>query len=126
GWVSNYQIAASLLREFEIPATVFITTGKIGASEPFWQQSLGCIFKYAKYNQEVRRLLEKLLNRTVEINRSDYVRAVRELKSMPWHKLSEQLKLIPTGPPMSPTRRFLDINEIRDMSKYNVDFGSHT
>ncbi|NLF07968.1 MAG: polysaccharide deacetylase family protein, partial [Pirellulaceae bacterium] len=47
GWRDNYTLALPILRELDVPATIFITTGKIGCSAPFWQQELGRAFRIA-------------------------------------------------------------------------------
>ena len=47
GWRDSFDVAFPVLRKLGIPATMFITTGKIGSSEPFWQQALGWAFRHA-------------------------------------------------------------------------------
>ena len=55
GWRDNYDVAFPILRDLGIPATIFITTGKIGSEEPFWQQVLGQMFRAAMLARRERR-----------------------------------------------------------------------
>jgi len=47
GWRDNFDLAFPVLKRLGLPATIFVTTGKIGASQPFWQQVLGGLFRQA-------------------------------------------------------------------------------
>ena len=58
GWRDNFDLAFPLLVELQIPATVFITTGKIGSCQPFWQQCLGSVFRAASMKQRLATLFD--------------------------------------------------------------------
>ncbi len=48
GWLDNYEVAFEVLQEFGLPATIFMTAGKLGSDQPFWQQRLGRFFQAAE------------------------------------------------------------------------------
>jgi peptidoglycan/xylan/chitin deacetylase (PgdA/CDA1 family) len=43
GWLDNYLYAYPLLREFKVPATVFLTSGFIGSSRWFWPEEISWV-----------------------------------------------------------------------------------
>ena len=132
GWRDNYEVAFPILREFGVPATIFVTTGKIGSGEPFWQQRLGQVFRaaIAKPDGEAARGLRSVLDvrdsqaLTPELYREMVLRWKR-------HKEPELMDLLRAlgcpGPSGSDrAHQFLDPAEIREMAAGGIDFGSHT
>jgi len=132
GWRDVYDVAFPVLSELSIPATVFVTTGKIGRSEPFWQQSLGCLFLRAAEDPTgaaARRLTATLRLRDGGLlSPRVYLRTVRN-----WKRLSDQERsdrLAQAGwapaPDTEDARCFLSEAEIQAMSRAGHEFGSHT
>ena len=132
GWRDNYDLAFPVLRELGIPATIFVTTGKIGGSEPFWQQALGRMFRVAgacpegEASRDLRAVLGLRNGRplTPELYRNTVAR---------WKRLkqAECLDLLLRAGWTSPSvsngsRRFLSADEIREMAAAGIAFGSHT
>jgi peptidoglycan/xylan/chitin deacetylase (PgdA/CDA1 family) len=132
GWRDNYDVAFPILCDLRMVATVFVTTGKIGSREPFWQQQLGELFRrahgqpQAAIGQQVRTALglgdhepltPRLYRRTVQrwkglepMQREEYLDAAGRLAS----------------PPTISQRLFLTPGEIREMAGQRMTFGSHT
>jgi len=127
GWVDNYTLAFPILQRFGVPATIFMTTGKVGSDEPFWQQKLGYCFQNARAESAsaLRRLV--MLQDDAVLDGSMYVRTIRKMKKMNRREIGEfegELKKhfeFPKG-----ERIFLDEEEIREMSLHGMEFGSHT
>ena len=132
GWHNNYDVAFPILRDLGIPATIFITTGKIGSEEPFWQQVLGQMFRAARARTEgeaARGLRAVLRVRdgcplTPELYRDTVIR---------WKHLkrAECLELLGCAGWTSPSgsngsRRFLSAFEIREMAAAAIAFGCPT
>jgi peptidoglycan/xylan/chitin deacetylase (PgdA/CDA1 family) len=44
GYADNFHVASPLLASFEVPATIFVTAGQVGATEEFWWDALERIF----------------------------------------------------------------------------------
>lgn len=131
GWRDNYDVAYPLLRSFNFPATIFLTTGKIGSSEPFWQQKLGCIFERQARTLSSRSA-QDCMCRFLRNSKSSYVRkfrsTVRHLKTLSPGTLARRLDeyFASQDEPDVRQRLFLDWTEIREMSQNGIDFGSHT
>jgi peptidoglycan/xylan/chitin deacetylase (PgdA/CDA1 family) len=120
-----------VLRELRVSATVFVTTGKIGSSNPFWQQSLGGLFRdaFAAGNGRLERLSE-----TVGIENSDlparelFRTVVAHWKRLPSSEVKDRLARADWHalPNDEKTRCFLSEAEIREMAQSGIAFGSHT
>jgi peptidoglycan/xylan/chitin deacetylase (PgdA/CDA1 family) len=132
GWRDNFDLAFPVLRQLNLPATIFVTTGKIGASQPFWQQELGRLFREAKPTLAHR----------------DYRTTVQQWKMLTEGERGERLRDLgcgageerlwsPVGRPFQADqdglerpsyeeRCFLSADEIREMAGSGIEFGSHT
>jgi peptidoglycan/xylan/chitin deacetylase (PgdA/CDA1 family) len=52
GYLDNYEIAAPILKRFNLPATFFMTTRFIGSEiVPWWDQEIGVVFPWMNWNQ---------------------------------------------------------------------------
>jgi len=132
GWRDSYDVAFPLLRELELPATIFVTTGKIGSSQPFWQQALGKLFRGRadrtgeSDDQDLRGVL--LVERDVPLTADLYRRTVRHWKTL--EAVDREGLLLRAGwkPPANSEhpRCFLSEAEIREMTNAGIRFGSHT
>lgn len=129
GWRDNYRLAFPILKKNNLPATIFVTTGKIGSSVPFWQQELGAFFQSfanqrdVKSEQCIRDILG--IQGTIGDIYSLYVNIVFLWKFMSNEErqdLLSQLSIRHVGQ----GRCFLSEQEIYEMSQNNIDFGSHT
>jgi peptidoglycan/xylan/chitin deacetylase (PgdA/CDA1 family) len=132
GWRDNYDVAFPVLRELGIPATIFITTGKIGSEEPFWQQALGRMFQAASVWPEgnaangLRAVLSVRNGRPFTRDRyRDTVVCWKRLGLSNRHDLLRRAGCISPSE-CSGARRFLNAAEIREMAASGIAFGSHT
>ncbi len=131
GWRDNYDVAFPVLRELGIPATIFVTTNKIGSSRPFWQQILGKVFRHASENpdgQPSRTLGAALqVKSNTPLTASHYRQTVLRWKKLASGRIDGLLReagcaaLLPEQP-----RCFLSADEIREMAQAGFTFGSHT
>jgi len=132
GWRDTYDVAFPVLRKLELPATVFVTTEKIGSSQPFWQQTLGAVFRRAVEERDVaaQGALRSVLD-TMEDGRlaaNHYRQTVIHWKQLPPDERERKLALLLAacpGPAAGP-RLFLSPGEIKEMHSAGIEFGSHT
>jgi len=131
GWRDNYDVAFPVLRELGIPATIFITTGKIGNSQPFWQQILGQAFRHAGQDphgqaaQMLRAILQ--VKDSIPLIPSHYRQTVMRWKRFASGRIDRLLSDAGCGAlPAEQPRCFLNADEIREMAQAGVAFGSHT
>ena len=131
GWRDTYDVAWPVLRELGIPATVFVTVGKIGRSEPFWQQELGHFFERALQDSSgvaKRRLLAALgMRQDLAVTEELF-----EVTVARWKLLDErwregrmlQAGWDPDAGGEAP-RCFLNESEIRALARAGIEIGSH-
>jgi peptidoglycan/xylan/chitin deacetylase (PgdA/CDA1 family) len=132
GWRDNYELAFPILCEFGIPATIFVTTSKIGSSELFWQQELGHLFCTANIDpngETARRLRAVLKVRNSQPLTPDLYRNTVLL----WKRLRNAectSRLVSAGwvalAGSDGYRMFLNTGEMCKMADSGIAFGSHT
>ncbi len=130
GWLDNYQYAYPILKDCGVPATIFVTTGKIGSTDPFWQQKLGFVFQSVLDNRDPQ--LEMGLRSLIQCRSQDpikkelFFKTVRKWKSLSLDDIQSKLEDLPIDLNKNKKRLFLNHEEIMEMSRYAIDFGSHT
>ena len=78
GYADNFEFARPSLNEFRIPATVFVTAGRIGSTREFWWDELDRIFLQsnvlpAKLSINIAgRQFERTLDRAVRYSPADF------------------------------------------------------
>lgn len=131
GWRDNYSVAYPVLLELGIPATVFVSTAKIGSSELFWQQRLGAVFQRVADGTLQPTVLDDLLRDLGRgILRANLgrlyqatVQRCKQIDNVSFTDFLARLRLLET--PGGTERQFLSAEEIVEMAKGGVSFGSH-
>lgn len=130
GWRNNYTDAYPVLKKHDIPATIFVTTGKIGSNKSFWQQRLGAIFHKAKNGDEnARQVLFNLadIDQSNDLTKEFFFSNILRWKSLSVDTVEEKLSQYTSQRPTEKERVFLNEKEIQLMSNEGlVAFGSHT
>ena len=135
GYRDNYDLAFPLLKQYSMPATIYVTTGLTGTSEKIWtdqiefallstestvlqfpdifgDQALGISTHYQKCSANIK--ISKILKKMKD-----------EEKKLLINKLYRSLSLDPIG--MYKTERtMLNEAELLEMSNHGIDFGAHT
>lgn len=131
GWGDNYDVAFRILYELGIPATVFVTAGKISNEKPFWQQTLGSLFRDAiekpmkDKEENLRRLIS--VDETVFLNKKVYLETVNKFKSMSSNELKKKMAgALVVSERLTNAKYFLSTKEIQEMVKFGIEVGSHT
>ncbi|MGQ9561864.1 MAG: polysaccharide deacetylase family protein, partial [Candidatus Oleimicrobiaceae bacterium] len=132
GWRETYEVAFPLLKQLGLPATVFLTSAKIGASQPFWQQILGGVFRRAVEHHLgfAREALRRVLDapEDCQLTARAYRQTVTEWKRLPPGEREKRIaSLLADCPnPRAGPRCFLSVAEIKEMQPAGIEFGSHT
>ncbi|MCW8909307.1 MAG: polysaccharide deacetylase family protein [Gammaproteobacteria bacterium] len=140
GWIDNYQNAYPILRKYEIPATIFVTTSLIGTNNWFWPEKISYLLLNQYHNildlrshtddtDEVILSIINALNKGSSHDIREQVDStIEELKKYPGKSIDNALdriyKLLDLSVPDE--RVLLNWSEIQEMSNNRISFGSHT
>ena len=136
GWLDNYVYAYPVLKGYNVPATIFLPTGLIGSNQWFWQDRLACLLKHCCVSGAGRRKkLVPLLKRYPwisdfkgerDVGRIDSaIEQCKELSDTEVYSLIAKMeKALGEKPPGE--RVLLNWEEIKEMSKDGISFGSHS
>lgn len=126
-----YRNAFPLLREYKLPATVFITTGCVDTGRIPWTDELGFLFRETgKGGFELARAGgREIFSWSGESSRLSEFRRVKALlknvfedeRSELFEQIRRQLEVEKENP-----SRILSRSEIREMAAAGIDFGAHT
>jgi peptidoglycan/xylan/chitin deacetylase (PgdA/CDA1 family) len=134
GYQNNYSVAFPILREFALPATVFITTGFINTADTFWNLRLNLSLANTKrtslsWNGKVLDL------RDIASRAKANVMIRKSLRDLPRPELMSRLSQIIKSLGEDPERpielncpfRMLTTQAVKEMSQSSlVEFGAHS
>lgn len=132
GWHDNFTNAFPVLREFQLPATIFLATSFIGTNKLFWPEEFTYYLQHsevkalAKENQVLNRFFGKKDNRGREEHFLD--NAILTMKTFFPDKREEILRHLRSIYPL-PTigRQLMNWEEAKEMqSSGMVSFGAHS
>ncbi|MDI6645197.1 MAG: polysaccharide deacetylase family protein [Methanobacteriaceae archaeon] len=131
GYKDNYEYAFPILKKYDIPATIFLSTGPIEQKKLFWSDEVS----YVLLNTELKSIDIEDIG-TYQLNSDeDKIKAsisvVEKLKKMENNKKEFIIKdLINLTGVNIPSRlgkqNILSWNEIKKMNRNGIDFGAHT
>ncbi len=138
GFRNNFVHAFPILREYGVPATIFLTTGHIGqGTRLLWTEKADFLIMRTPKSRLVLDVdgdrLDLVLGTGSE--RTDAARrTVRAMKAMPQPRRDRVLRLleaaaaVPDGEVAREGERyaFLEWHEVREMARCGIEFGSHT
>ena len=132
GYKDNYLYAYPVLRKYNIPATIFLTTGYIGARELFWWDKVAYIIEH---NTSIKRLnlndlgsysleTELYKNRARSIICEKLTKLGDDKKNSIIEKLLDifQVKI----PPDVAETLILSWKEVSEMDRSGITFGAHS
>jgi peptidoglycan/xylan/chitin deacetylase (PgdA/CDA1 family) len=140
GYEDNYSYAYPVLKDLEIPATIYLTTGHLETRKTFWWDAIsGMMATTSEKQLDLAELARKLglpnplegaiSLRTIDERQqaADYVSGIFKaarltLRPGAVDAVAELLRVseIPQGPPM------LTWKQIAEMRGHGIDFGAHT
>lgn len=131
GYRDNFDIAYPILRQFSMPATIFLTTGLIGTTDRMWWDEVASLLEStkassisvpdfgllplttARQRSHAREMLRRHLKALSAPERLDQIEAIRDAVGN-------------GNPSLSVERVHLSWDEVRAMSQYGMTFGAHT
>lgn len=129
GYVDNYTNALPVLERYRVPATIYLVTDSIETGELPWPQRLAWVLARTQRTVMVLNLPERVrLPLKTMKERMKALRFLKEIrKSLPIH---DQLVLFQSvidqcGVP-TPKGRMLNWNQVCEMRRRGITFGSHT
>jgi peptidoglycan/xylan/chitin deacetylase (PgdA/CDA1 family) len=132
GYRDNYTNAFPILKELGLKATIFLATGHIGSGKPFWWDSVAFLVKNTRLteiplptgprlpslngNQSRREAIDILLGWLKKAPEAEKNRLLAALPAI--LKVEVPAKLV--------RGTHLNWDEVREMSREGIEFGSHT
>lgn len=143
GYLDNFQNAFPILKKYRVPATIFLTTNRIGAQDLFWWDVLYAMIMRAESLDPFREAATALNWNDLlgKENSQRYRNGQKPLKERLFTALTLRLQRMrqedidlllgtlkeTTGIKESNVvRDFLSWEEIREMSNHGISFGSHS
>jgi peptidoglycan/xylan/chitin deacetylase (PgdA/CDA1 family) len=130
GWRDNYTNAWPILKEYDIPATIFLPTDFIGTGELFWFLKVGILFgKYRFTPEQVGQALSgtSAQGGVKEIDAHDFIEHVKQYEPVVVDRIIGELHVISGLGPLSELvpSPMLSWDEVREMNSDLIDFASH-
>lgn len=131
GYLDNYTNAYPILRKYNFPAVIFLTTGHINTDEPFyWDLAAYCFFHTTKSSVLFPDNTEKHWNneREREFISNSWIES---LKALPDAEKKKWVNELPTQLDARPPKGYfqnlmMNWNQVREMSRNGIEFGGHT
>jgi peptidoglycan/xylan/chitin deacetylase (PgdA/CDA1 family) len=131
GYLDNYTSAFPILRKYNFPALIFLTTGHIGTDIPFYWDLAAYCFAHTERDHLVfpDRRLEHWSNQS-ELDRVSKA-WIEFMKTLPQAEKQTYVQNLPALLGVSiPAGYFqnlmMDWDQVRDMQKAGIEFGAHT
>jgi peptidoglycan/xylan/chitin deacetylase (PgdA/CDA1 family) len=133
GWRDNFLFAFPLLRRYRIPATIFVPTALIGSAQWFWPDRLGYLLRRLLRSPESESANARgfLRDRAPWLTPNGYGDIDACIESAKGRPAEEMERLLDEASRVLglkyPTERMLvHWDEIEEMSKDGISFGSHS
>jgi peptidoglycan/xylan/chitin deacetylase (PgdA/CDA1 family)/CelD/BcsL family acetyltransferase involved in cellulose biosynthesis len=132
GYRDNYEFAYPILKQYNLPATIFLTTGSLDSNEPLWFEQMA---------EAVKKTEREFIDLELDIPRRFWLRnqeerlksdkclfgILRRLSDGDRHAwLVEILRQLGGGQECERRGKMLTWDQVRLMSTNGIDFGGHT
>lgn len=130
GYLDNYLHAYPLLRKWNLPATIFVSTAYVESQQPFFWEQLTHFVQHTSKNILDIDLPDKTIRYLLHTE-EDRHRVLLELHRNTRHLCAEHLAKVLQQfeaqiPPLDQEIRPLTWEQIHEMSRTNISFGAHT
>jgi len=123
GFRNNFTLAAPILKKYEVPAIVFLTTGLIGNNELLWPQEVrehttSVFLKSGVSEALAEKTVEKVIAECKEMFQEDRTVYLEEMRKSMTLDLDE--------PWQKELYEFMSWDEVRQIREFGVELGGHT
>ena len=131
GYKDNYTNAFPILKKYNIPATIFLTTGHIGTDNIFWWDKIGYIFNYSNQNIFDIEDFDFLKNNSIHNKPQTLTQVFKEFKKLPDDEkelfINKLIKKSKVDIPKNIGKNLImSWEEVKEMNENGIDFGAHT
>jgi peptidoglycan/xylan/chitin deacetylase (PgdA/CDA1 family) len=131
GYLDNYTSAFPILRKYNLPALIFLTTGHIGTDAPFYWDMAAYCFSHTRHDHltfpdgHVEAWANEVEREQVSTN------WIESMKTLPQAEKQIYAESLPVLLGVSIPRGFfqalmMDWNQVREMHTSGIEFGAHT
>jgi len=137
GYSDNHEHAAPILERLGMPATFFVSTGRLRGGEGFWWDDLGArlercddprIVDGARAEEPVRRLLREFVAAPAGRRRAAAAAILAVLKWAPEEeraRLRDSLRELLPGSGGTPGDLLMTLDQVRDLARRSFEIGGH-
>lgn len=131
GWIDNYQTAYPILREYGVPATVFLPYDFIGTENLFWQEELNMRLSGLVFSNDPsdHNIVKRVMKREDIPTQYQLQRYIQDLKGAGYETITAVLDRIRQyqsgGTLPEHDNRYINWRQIKEMHEHEVSFGSH-
>jgi len=141
GWKDNYTNAYPVLKKYNAPAIIFISTDFVGSNNIFWHEKLQELLKIPQYKSinnfdaalikwplEIRRNVQQILKHPVDKKQNLINELISTLKRYEPETINEFIVILSKTlrRTISEDALMLSWSEIKEMYNNKIVFGSHT
>lgn len=131
GYLDNYTQAYPILRQYNFPAVIFLTSGHIDSDKPFyWDLAAYCFFYTIKDyvlfpNNHQKSWSDETQKKSVSNAWIESLKSLPDVEKQEWiNSLPERLNV--SIPKNYFKNLMMSWDQVREMSKNGIEFGGHT
>lgn len=135
GWIDNYLYALPIIRQYDLPVTLFLPVDYIGTGQLFWQETIGRIL-YQLYQTDMgpcNEVLDAEQIRTIRNSepsevKQNILKIVGQLKQKPYSEIENIIQTLQSAIETKEAThidRYIDWEQARIMQKHGIYMGSH-
>jgi peptidoglycan/xylan/chitin deacetylase (PgdA/CDA1 family) len=130
GYLDNYENAYPILRERNLPAVIFLITGRMGSAERPWWDLCAYYFHHTTQPRAALPLVGERDLSTPEARRTAREELMRKLKTLPQNEKQAAMDALPdvleVAPPAGEPPLFVSWEQVRELGAHGIACQPHT